>query len=62
MGRSTLTAGHRCPVCTTVPRAIMLASMPGEEVSSPGPPPRLVPGGSSHGLPSRIALAAYATR
>src|SRR6266496_2402720 len=28
-----------CPTCTTVPRAIQLASIPGEEVSSPGPPP-----------------------
>jgi hypothetical protein len=39
VGRSTLTAGHRCPTCTTIPGAIQLASMPGE-VSSPGPPPR----------------------
>jgi len=38
-GHSCLTAGHRCPTCTTVPRAIRSASIPGE-VSSPGPPPR----------------------
>jgi hypothetical protein len=31
-----LTAGHRCPTCTTRPRAIQLASIPGEEESSPG--------------------------
>ncbi len=33
-----MTAGHRCPTCTTIPGASMLASMPGEEVSSPGSP------------------------
>jgi hypothetical protein len=38
VGRSTLTAGHRCPTCTTIPRASMLASRPGEEGSSPGAP------------------------
>ncbi len=32
-----LTAGHRCPTCTTVARAVQLAGIPGEEVSSPGP-------------------------
>jgi hypothetical protein len=41
VGRSTLTAGHRCPTCTTIPGAIMLASTPGEEGSSPGPLPLL---------------------
>ncbi len=41
-GHSRLTAGHRRPTCTTIPGAIQLASMPGEEVSSPGPPPRRV--------------------
>ncbi len=30
------------PACTTVARAIQLASKPGEEGSSPGPPPRRV--------------------
>ena len=35
------------PTCTTMARAILLASIPGEEVSSPGPPPLRVTGGSS---------------
>jgi hypothetical protein len=39
-GHSRLTAGHRCPTCTTPVGAIELAGKPGEEVSSPGPPPR----------------------
>jgi hypothetical protein len=34
---SRLTAGHRCAICTTVASAIQSASIPGEEVSSPGP-------------------------
>jgi hypothetical protein len=37
-GHSRLTAGHRCPSCTTVARSIRLASIPGEEGSSPGTP------------------------
>lgn len=41
IGRSTLTAGQRCPTCTTIARAIQLASRPGEEESSPGAPSSL---------------------
>jgi hypothetical protein len=38
-GHSRLTAGHRCPTCTAIAGAILVASMPGEDTSSPGPPP-----------------------
>jgi hypothetical protein len=41
IGRSTLTAGYRCPTCITILGAIQMASKPGEEGSSPGPPPLL---------------------
>jgi hypothetical protein len=47
-GYSRLTAGHRCRTCTTLARAIQLAGRPGEEVSSPGPPPLPPLAGSSH--------------
>jgi hypothetical protein len=38
VGRSTLTARHRCPTCPTIPGMIQLASTPGEAHSYPGPP------------------------
>ena len=37
VGRSTLTARHRCPTCTTIPREIQLASMPGRRSPPPAP-------------------------
>jgi hypothetical protein len=43
---SRLTAGHWCPTCTTTAGTILLASMPGEEGSSPIPGHRDLPMGA----------------